>query len=136
MARVKCYWCEARFPEESTRLHRAMVGGSYNRRSSPRDVRACYRCIASRGWSAALNYGTPQGLTADEYDALRITELRKRGWNPDAMPTLEEAGAEYHRHHRFFGALWPQDAQRPAFPDAFPKRLLPPEVGEDSDSSA
>lgn len=126
MARKKCYWCEDRFPEDFTTLHKSTVGGNWQRAGSPRPVRACYRCIASRAWSASLNYGVPPGLTEEGLAELRDEKLRRHRWAVEELPPLGEA--PYHSSYEYFRILWPYDAMWPAFPAAFPERLLPPDM--------
>lgn len=123
MARKKCYWCEERHPEEFTTRTTAKTGGSYNRAPGHRPVRACYRCIAQKAWNSAQNYGT--GPDVVDHDAHRDEQYRKRGWDPEALPPLGDV--PYHNHHSYFVKLWPYEATWPAYPDAFPDRLLPPD---------
>lgn len=106
--RVKCYHCGGRFPEESTRLHKVMAGGSYKRASSPRWVRACYRCIAHEAYKSNF-----------QLCRMDREKMIERGW------ALAEDFYNYGYGWEYFAVLWPPDALQPPVPTSIPSRYLP-----------
>lgn len=118
MARRKCYHCEGRFPEEYTKLTRAMTGGSYRSAAGNRPVRACYRCIAKQ---AFRNVWT-RAMTQDpsKPDLPWRDRLANLGWYvPD------ETEVEKPTVHRVFDALWPDGDWAPLYPDTVPAHFIP-----------
>lgn len=110
MARKKCYFCEERFDEAYTTRTRAKTGGSYNRASGFRPVRACYRCIARQEYRRAY-----QNATGDT----RVSMLA-RGW------VLPEDYYDHQHGWAAFDLLWPEGQWGPTDPTTIPERLLPP----------
>lgn len=111
MARKKCYFCEERFDEDWTRLARFRVGGNYRMANSPRNVRACYRCIARKKYRS-----TWQNCTVGN----QVAGMARWGW------MIPEDWNDYGWGWGVFDLLWPLDSYGPLDPSTIPERLVPP----------